>query len=145
LKTWLEQNPPTIPISQIVGFNQFTAKGDQITTEETTASNTFVDLATVGPSLTGLADGSYVVLFGASLQAVGGNIFKMGVSINGATADDNHVAENTSTTNTSVAHGFLTTLSNGGNNSLVAKYRMSAGASAGHARQRWLIALRYAN
>ena len=145
LKTWLEQNPPTIPISQIVGFEQFTAKGDQITTEESTASNTFTDLTTVGPSLTGLADGSYIVLFGASLQAVGGNIFQMGISINSDAVDGNHICETATTTNLSLAHGQLLTLSGGGNNSIVAKYRMNTGASAGHARYRWLIALRYSN
>lgn len=145
LKTWFEQNPPTIPITQIVGFNQFTAKGDQITSEESTASNTFTDLTTVGPSVTGLADGSYIVFFGASLQAVGGNIFQMGISINGAAVDANHICETTTTTNLSLSHGQLLTLSGGGNNSIVAKYRMNTGSSAGHARYRWLIALRYSN
>lgn len=144
LRTWQEANPPAVPISQIIGFDQYTAKGDQVTAEESTASNTFTDLTTVGPQINNIPNGSYVVIFGASLQAVGGNELIMGVSVNGASPDASHVCESATTTNLSLAHGFLVTLSNG-SNSFVAKYRMSAGASAGAARNRWLIALRYSN
>ena len=145
LKTWLEQNPPAIPVTQIVGFNQFTVKSaTNINTAETTASVSYVDLATTGPSLTELPDGQYLVLFGcASSNTTDTSL--MSISINGAsvTSDtDPGSCESSGGLNTSVMSFFTTTLS-AGSNSLVAKYRVTAGTGTFFYRR--LLAIKFSN
>jgi hypothetical protein len=48
-------NPPLLPVTQILGFSQFTAQAAEVLASQTTTSTTYADLATVGPQLTGLA------------------------------------------------------------------------------------------
>ena len=144
LRTWLEQNPPSIPVTQILGFTQFTVQqATPIITSETTTSATFTDLATVGPSITGLPDGKYVILFGSALSASAGANAIMGIKINSteATTADPTVQTN-GTALTSAATAMVKTLSNGGNNTLTARYESSG---TGTFAIRWLIAIRYAN
>lgn len=137
-------NPLSIPISQVTGFMQFTANISQVGSEEGTTSQTFTDLATVGPELEALADGQYAILFGASMQAPTSQDFLMGLSINGDAVDADHVCETEVMSNLSLAHGLLTTLDSG-SNSIVTKYRITGGSSPGDARYRWLLALKYAD
>ena len=67
LQSWLEANPPLLPISQIVGFSQFTTVvANARRLAETTTSQRLTNLATVGPQLTGLSDGIYDVIVGLS-------------------------------------------------------------------------------
>lgn len=147
LRTWLEQNPPAIPVTQILGFSQFTAQADRVsnTASESTVSTTYTDLATVGPRLTGLPDGKYLVVFGAGAQtSVAGIGAVMSISVNGATPVD---ADGATVQSASIAGGtsaVLKTLSSGGNNTLSVQYRID-GAATGGWLLRWLIALRYAN
>ncbi len=149
LKLYLEQAGLAIGINQIIGFQKFTTTtvtvfADQISGEQGTTSTTFTDLATVGPSLSGLLSGRYIVLFGASVRAPAAQTMYMGVSLNGASVDTTHVCETQTASNSSLSHAFLTSLT-GTTNTVVAKYAISGGGVNGNARYRWLVALRYAN
>ena len=135
-----------IPIGQVFGFSGFTAQAsDFIATSETTTSNTYTNLATVGPTLDGLAAGRYVI-FLTSLSAIataGGQAY-MSVSVNGAAASDTGSSQVWTSTFASVTVPSLVTLSNPGGNSLVAKYRSSNGSTATFSN-RQIFALKYAN
>ena len=146
LRLWLEQNPPAIGISNILGFSQFTAEGaSPVITQETTTSGTYTDLATVGPTITGLSDGQYVILFGSlASTSVAGTAAIMSVQLNSATASDNDLAQSQSTNPTSIARGIVKTLANSGNNTITAKYRTD-GTHTGTFSNRWLVALKFAN
>jgi hypothetical protein len=151
---YIEQRGLRTPISQVVGFQQFNAiPATSIAAAEGTSSATYVDLATVGPSLSTLGNGKYLLLFGArfsggSTQARG----RMSVSINGATAlDANGLLGGgpDDVTNalppTSLMLALPVTLS-ASPNSVVAKYRQDqGGANLAEFSQRWLVALRYGN
>lgn len=87
LKTWFEGNPPAIPVTQVLGFSQFTAQAaTRIATSESTSSTSYTNLATVGPTIGGLPSGKYVFLFGSILQGTAAPY--MGLSINGSTPND---------------------------------------------------------
>ncbi len=128
--------------SQVIGLSQFTANYDRVVTTESRGNTSFGDLATVGPRIDGLSDGTYVLLFGATILASGTTAGIMGVSLNGATATDNDAAHAPNAPSTP-ATGVLASLSNDNNNSVVAKYR-TVGGSVSFAR-RWLIALKVGN
>ena len=146
LRTWLEQNPPSIPVTQILGFTQFAVQlATSVETTETTVSDTYADLATVGPTLTGLSDGKYLVLFGCSAKgSIAGSGGLMGIATDTAVASDNEQAGNTYTDFVSVVRATTKTLSNG-NNTITAKYRRNNATGTASFAHRWLIALRYAN
>lgn len=151
LVDYIAVNQPQIPISQILGFAQFTAIaatpiGTSAASSESTASTSFTDLATVGPQLTGLADGKYVIIFGASIRsATNGEDHYMSVDANGAGASDADALFGTNGNRYAAARAITKTLQNGGNNSLTAKYKTGNAASDVHASHRWLLALKYAN
>lgn len=146
LRTWLEQNPPAVPITSILGFSQFTANvATDVATQETTTSTTYTDLATVGPSLSNLPDGKYLLLYGcmAKTDAAGNGVY-MSVQVNATAASDSDVAYSESGNFISVMRATAKTFSNGGNNSVTVKYKSTAAHTATFLN-RWLIALRYAN
>lgn len=146
LRTWLEQNPPAVTIQSIVGFTQFVVRAaPSIQTAEGTTSATYVDLATVGPTLTMLPDGQYLVLYGAygSTSSAAQAVW-MSVQPNSTAASDNDAAAFNTTSGVPGARGFLATLRNAGNNTLTAKYRAD-GAATGSFGRRWMIAFKYAN
>lgn len=153
LRTWLEQNPPAVTISSIIGFDQFTANvATDVATNETSTSAAFGDLATVGPSLSGIPNGKYLLLFGFtgkwSGAAATGQV--MSVAVNGAGAVDGDACFVTSTatggagTEASTMRVVAKTLSSG-SNSVVTKYRATAAGNTANFQYRWLVALRYAN
>jgi hypothetical protein len=146
LRLWLEQNPPSVPISSVLGFQQFTAQSaTKISTNEATNSTTYTDLATTGPEITGLPDGKYVIFFGAygrcSSNAGGA---RMSVDVDGVGAHDADAATWNVTDAAPGSTACLKTLSNAGNNTLTAKYRTDS-TMTGTFADRWMIALRYAN
>lgn len=134
-----------LPIGQIIGFSQFTVQSDFIETNESTTSLPYTDLATVGPTLTGIPDGQYILGFGAQTGVVTDSA-SMSVSVNGAAASD----ADSATMGTSGAIGgnivrfISSTMSTGGNNTVTAKYKTNNGTTIPFMR-RWLIALKYAN
>ena len=86
-KRWLGDffatNIPLIPYSHIFGSKQNTARsGVSVTASETTASTAYTDLTTVGPEITNIADGTYLVMYGVQCRA------RASISVNGAAASD---------------------------------------------------------
>lgn len=87
-KRWLGDyvatNIPLIPYSHIFGARHNTARsGVSITASESTTSTTaYVDLTTDGPSITGIADGTYLVMYGVKTRS------RASLSVNGSTPSD---------------------------------------------------------
>jgi hypothetical protein len=130
-----------LPIGQVSGFLGFVFKpAATILTFEATTSTTYVDLATAGPSLTGLADGQYAIFFGFNGSSTTSAI--MSISVNGAAASDDDSCSVTTTSST--MRMVLATLSADGNNTVTTKYRSGSGTSQSFGR-RWLSLVKYQN
>lgn len=135
-----------VPISQIVGFAQFTAQvAPTIATSQSTTSATYTNLGTVGPQLTGLPDGNYLLLYRASVvNNTAGVGCLYSPKINGTEATDADAA-NASGVELTTAVGFtVKELKTGGNNTILMRYRTDGVATATYGG-RWLVAFRYAN
>jgi hypothetical protein len=135
-----------IPITQIQGFSQFTATpATSVTTAETTSSTSYTDLATAGPSLTGLSDGSYLVLYSAvvDISSGAGPVFAS-PKINATEADDVDALETAVLSRMTLTGFALKSLSNSGNNTVTMRYKVT-GATTGRWRNRRLSVLKYAN
>ena len=143
LRLWLEQNPPAVPITSVLGFSQFTAQANVVETEQSTTSTSFTDLTTTGPSLANLPAGSYVVMWGAIMVSSTTDGCLMGIQVGGTGASTSEVARVDGTNRVSATRFALKTLT-AASTTITAKYRV---ASAGTATfgQRFLVALRYAN
>jgi hypothetical protein len=143
LRSWLEQAGLRTPVSQIIGFTQFAGHFATVGTQETTTSTTYTNLATSGPLIDGLPNGTYLVMTGAVAKSTTGNGAFMSVSLNGAVAQDSAGGETQSTAFTSIIGVSQQTLS-AANNSLQSKYKVNAG-DTGTYLNRWLFALKLAN
>lgn len=156
-KKWLEDyfaiNGQDIPVSQISGFTQFTAQvAAASATTQTRTVTSWGDLATVGPQLTGIPDGSYIIAFGCQAwnDTTGGSA-EMCYQANSVTVDNTQKCLTffDQRFGTSIMRMSAVTLSNSGNNTITAKYQCSGvgGAPVGTANfgNRWMIALRYSN
>lgn len=147
LRLWLEMHPPAIPVGQILGFSAFTAlvaPTIQPATAETTASAVYTNLASVGPQLSGVPAGKYLLLFGClAANSTGSGTSLMALSVNGATPIDDESSGTAQTGGvTAVMMAVAKTLSQD-SNTIVAKYR--SGAATAQFIRRWLIALKYSN
>ncbi|MCR4338323.1 MAG: hypothetical protein NUW01_00390 [Gemmatimonadaceae bacterium] len=131
-----------IPVSQLSGFSGFTARvaDTVVTQEDTTSTASWVDLATVGPSLTSIPDGKYLAIWGCqafgSVLNVGTN---MGISANGATPNIDDACQSLSTEAETMASFAEFTLAGGGANTLTAKYRLGNPGTGSYRRRRLLI------
>jgi hypothetical protein len=146
LAFWLEQRGLHIPVTQLLGYSQTTPKvATDVATAETTISAAYTDLATTGPSLTGLSDGVYQVSFGARMfGTVAGQLVLMSLSPNGAAAVDGDSIQSDATANfQSSMRQVVYTLTNGGNNTITTKYKVTGGT--GTFGYRFLHALRVGN
>lgn len=134
-----------VPISNIIGFSQFTALGNMVgTATESTTSTTYADLATVGPELVHLSDGHYAFLYGGSMfVSVAGTTAFMSLKVNGTEGADDISAATQSTVITAGVFGCLQQL-DAGDNTVVCRYRSDTGNSVSFLR-RWLIGFKYAN
>lgn len=144
LPKYLEANPPLLPISQIFGFAQFTAKtSGSVLTSETTASAAYVDLATVGPTISGLPPGQYVVMYSAfAKNSAAANLSVFSPSFNAATpvdADQGGAAG----TDGSYSMAFTIVTLSSASNTVKLQYKASAGT--GTFINRRLVALKYGN
>jgi len=148
IRSFLEQDPPRIPIKQITGWTQFQATSGFVAADEQTSSTTYGALTTAGPLLDKLAPGQYLLLYGATCRIIsgtGGNA-NIGPSINGATptgANTCWVGLFSTAADSSSAMAATVTLSQDGGNTMELLYRVQA-LPTGSFRNRWLIALRYA-
>lgn len=138
LWTWFLQNPVPTPVTQIIGFQQFTVSvnvdNTQVSENGTSASST--------PALANLPDGQYVIVWGCQCySSVAGTAAEMGVSLNGSAIDPGLVAANAGTTAVSVVSFTAQTLQNNGSNSISSIYQGGTGTFSNRA----LLALKYAN
>lgn len=152
LRNYFELYPPSLPIANVLGYSQFvnnaiskaqfiTAASAEVDGEDTITSTTYADAPTfVGPSLSGLAAGSWIVLWGGSMQVNGGQDLFAGLSVNAGTPIDAQAIECEASANVSLARGLPVTLSST-SNTLDVVYRVSG--SNGTVRYRWLFALKY--
>lgn len=137
-KQWLTDyvatQMPKMPISQVFGYQLQRARTATVETQQTTTSTSYTDLATAGPTLSQLANGFYLLIFGcdASNSSSAGDGY-MAPSVNGAAAADADGVLFSGTFNDSTAINsnlrvLLVQLDTpGGNNEIVMKYRVSSG------------------
>ena len=126
------------------GFSRFTPNpADRIATSETTTSSSYANLATAGPTLTGLPSGRYVVMFGFTGGQAAGTTAFMGVEVNAVAASDDEAAKASVAGPLSVMTCVSKTLT-AGSNSITAKYKQTGGGTGTFAG-RWLVAFRYSN
>ena len=132
-----------LPIGQVQGFTQFVANAaPTIVTLEGRANVAYGDLATVGPTLSNLAAGTYLVFFGCQMIPSGGETGIASVSLNAAAASDDNginVSGGNISTSRAISVTFTTTA-----NTLQMKYRTGGGANVDFAK-RWMIALKVGN
>jgi hypothetical protein len=147
-QNWLK-DAPVFPISQVFGFTGFVFQpAVLIGTTENVTSTTYTDLATVGPTLSGLADGNYAIFFGAALIPATGDAAFASVQVNSTPAVDADeivvaVAAATPGVDVSTSRLLLKSLSNGNQNTLTMKYRCQT--TSAQFGSRWLVAIKYAN
>lgn len=136
-----------LPISQVQGFTQFVAQQDVVTANESTSSSTYVDLATVGPQITGLSKGKYIILYGCAIAGASDTDGLASVSINGAAPDDNDGIHGGSPAgdilSISAARVLVKDLAEN-ENTLKMQFRVELGSSVTF-WQRWLVTLRIAS
>lgn len=141
-------DPLTLTTSSLLDFARFTIKSsDFVPALEATPSVSYADMVNVGPTLSSLPDGRYLVIVSAIMRVNGtsGDGSYMSPSINGSNPSDADGARNNSLSEVGVAGFSLQTLT-AGNNTIVAKYRVSTGTSSTASfSQRKMFALRYAN
>jgi hypothetical protein len=115
-----------------------------VATSENTASTTYVDLSTSGPSVTAPLAGDYILQFGAEMLNNGANINLMSVSIGGAAASDTESSESGASAANKVLYGFRETYRTGvsASTAFTAKYRTTAGTASFRRRQMKLLPVR---
>lgn len=144
LAFWLEQRGIHTPISQILGFSQFTAQSAAVFDVESTTSTSYTSLATSGPTISGLGPGKYLVLVSAYMRTESNSIAAyMSYSVN-STSPSDHTAAVTANTDGAKLVGIGTETLTGDNNNIAALYKIE-GASTGHFSDRNLIVLKYGN
>lgn len=135
-KQWLADyvalQVPKFPISQVFGFQLQRLRTATVDTEQSTGSTSYTNLGTVGPTLSNLANGFYLLAYGADMQTDGGSAAEvlMAPSINAATAvDADSVASKPAFTNeTSYMRILMVHLDTpGGVNEIIMKYRTTLG------------------
>jgi hypothetical protein len=122
----------SLPISQVLGFTTFVAQTtDPVNTAEATGSTSYTNLATVGPTLTGISDGLYVVLFGCRISHSlgGGDAGLMSVQGNAVAATDTNAINSNATTQVGTNVAFQLHELRANSNTLTAKYRTTAGTA----------------
>lgn len=128
-----------VPVAQLIGFSQFLANpATTITASESTSSESYTNLTTTGPTVTGLSDGRYIVSYGGYITGDAGS---MSVMKNATEASDNDRILGTGIG----ARSIDVSLAGGGNNSLTVRYKTNAPASTTTFANRWMMVLRYGN
>jgi hypothetical protein len=133
-----------VPIGQVIGFTQFKPLVATVDTQESRSSATYGDLTTAGPTLSGLADGRYFVLWGSTLRnTTASAVAQQALFVNGTQQGD-AVQAGAVSEFFSVFKFADVTLNTGGNNTLTTKYRQQGGGTADF-YARGLAAIRYDN
>lgn len=101
-----------------------------VVTSQTTASTSYTDLATVGPTVTSTTGTAALVMFGAQISNSGANSSRMSVAVSGAStvaANDQWAAINVGTSALRIVSFHFFTGLTAGSNTFTAKYDVSAG------------------
>lgn len=143
---YLGQNIPPLPVEHFQGYKVLLVReAAPVVTAQSTTSATYVDLATVGPELTKLPDGRYIVFFGCNVDSdLAGDWGKISLSINGAAPSDAHELFVDPIPDAEIPGiNVVETdpISNNNNNSIKMQYK-SAGAPGTQFSLRWMIAVR---
>lgn len=114
-----------------------------IATLETTTSEAYTDLATVGPTVSILTGTQALVMFDAEHSQTGsGGTAAMSVAVSGATtiaASDNYAFNNSSSVQFGWAYGMLITGLTPGTNIFTAKYRTVGAGTVRFANRRLIV------
>jgi len=140
-------NPLSIPVSQLTGFSQFTVLvGNYVNNQESTSSSTYTDLTTVGPTLSAVPDGHYIIAFGCeAFISTAGYGARMSIQVNSTAAGNADECVTAATTLGSIMRITTKTLQNSNNSTLTCKYLADATSHTGTFGKRWMIALKYGN
>lgn len=154
-KSWLLDfiavNGLAIPISQISGFSQFTARSSEVFATESVTGASYGNIASVGPTLSGLSDGQWIFWYGLYSDSDADVQVAASLSFNGVTATDADGIRGGvdglvgDQTRISIMRGVFKILTNGGSNEVQMKYKKIAGASNPTVGTRWLIGLKTGN
>lgn len=148
-KSWLTEylavNMQPIPSSLVQGGGATTVTQAQVLTSESTASTSYVNLATTGPTVTGLSDGNYLLLFGAQYDSPAAGAGYMSPSINGSTPSDNDgaIEDPRAANRFNISRAVTKTLANNNNNTVTMQYRSVSGTNSW--AYRWLVVLKTGN
>lgn len=135
---------------QISGFSQRVPKTATVTTEESTGwTSSYVDLSTVGPSLTDIGPGSYLVTYGcqAKMDESGSEPW-VSVSINGAAPldiDGMFMVGATSRLYVPMTKSLIVPLTNPSNTLKMQYKRIGSGTTVALFSRRYLHAIKIAN
>jgi hypothetical protein len=122
--------------------DQFTILSDFVATQQSTTSNTYTSLATAGPQITGVDDGSYLVVWGFTGHSSAGTDYaRMGIKVDTTEPVDFDSCITAPTTFSSVSRAKNVVLTGGGNHTLLCRYRVDSGT--GTFSGRWMLAFKY--
>jgi hypothetical protein len=135
-----------VPIGQVIGFTQFTPKvADFVANDDSSTSTSYGDLAHVGPTLTELSAGSYMVFYWVDVfDNAAANRSFASLSINAAAPDDADALKSLNVGPTTLRFNITTKTLPEPNNTIQLKYRSGDGAVI-HWSNRGLAAIKYAN
>lgn len=140
---------PPIPIDQLQGYRPTRVSAAEVATQEGESGTSYVELATEGPVLSGLADGTYLAIYGCWVSGTYGHMTVMGnpVSPPSSGSGDPHSVyiETGGAVEYQGARLNEFRLKNGDNNELRSFYRRdSSGAGTAYFEKRFLVAIRIA-
>lgn len=159
---YIAVNGLEIPISQVRGYENAVQKIVDKTIQQFqstiythtvsgalqgTTSSSYTDLATPGPTLSSLPDGSYLLWYGAYIDQDADVQSAMSLSINSASAVDLDAVKggvdglSGDQVRMSISRAVAKTLS-GGSNTITCKYKRITGSATPQWDNRWIIALR---
>jgi len=114
-----------------------------VTTQESTTSTSYTDLATFGPSVSIVTGTKALVMFSADHDIVaGGEAARMSVAVSGATiipADDQYAFHNPTVVNIQISYALLFTNLTPGTNVFTAKYKAKAAGTVQFANRRIVV------
>ena len=148
--SYLEANPPSIPLSQILGYKVNAFASPRVWTSGTwpTTNNAAYGDASdgLGPEIKDMPDGTYVILFGCMASgSSGSNANYVSLSVNGATAVDADAVQSWQGPQPEVIFtAIFKTLTNDNKNTLKMKYKRLETGSNMTVNGRWIIAIRIA-
>ena len=123
-------NIPLIPFSHLFGSHINIARsGNFVAASESKTATSYGDLATVGPQLTNLSDGTYLIAWGVRSRS------RASISVNGASAVD---ADSIYATETEPPGGRMKIVSMQNNNANTVCVKYTSGTYA----DRWLTVIR---